>query len=85
MPKPRQNRPPGFLFAKSELHKFRMEFSIELDGPVNALKAKELARRVCDRLRLELVDDGSMPEVVVAKMTCRELGRTLRIDRDQEH
>jgi hypothetical protein len=73
-------KPPGYMFAKSELHKYPVRLDVEFTEPITAQKAREEIRKLLDRLKLEMVGEAASDKIIEAKFTCRELGRTLKVE-----
>ena len=74
-------RPRGkAVFRQSNRHTYRLELQLDFDGAVSALRAKEVARRLTEALRLSVVEARDLAGLQRCQLVCHELRQVLPLD-----
>ena len=81
---PAEERKRKARFIQKAEARWPMQMVLEFTRPVCLADQKQIARRVLDRLHLDLADLPDPGPLASAKITCSGLSRIIRIDMDTE-
>ena len=79
---PAEERRNKARFIQKSEARWPMQFVLEFTRPVTLADQKQIARRVLDRLHLDLGDLPDPGPLAAAKITCHGLSRIIRIELD---
>lgn len=79
---PAEERKRRARFIQKSEARWPMQMVLEFNRPVNLADQKQIARRVLDRLHLDLADLPDPGPLASAKITCSGLSRIIRIELD---
>jgi hypothetical protein len=67
-------------FQRSARHAYMMELELEFGRAIPAQRAKEVARRVTDALRLSRAEVGQLEGLTGCRLVCHPLRKVLTLD-----
>lgn len=81
---PAEERRNKARFIQKSEARWPMQIVLEFTRPVSLADQKQIARRVLDRLHLDLADMPDPGPLAAAKITCHGLSRIIRIELDSD-